>query len=109
VADTCDAGYVDDRRLKRSASNAAGDVFDISHSGKNGVSGKTRPPIAKPVRRSKSQAANGAGLVTNIRHGGPVTLVSVGADEPDVPTASTSALEGPHTLPRSEARRSKKG
>jgi len=87
------------RRLRRSTSNAAS---NIANGGGGG--GKTRAPIAKPVRRSKSQAANGAGLVTSIKHGGPVTLVSVGAEE------SQSAADGPHTLPRSEARRkSKKG
>merc|ERR1711997_1266427 len=44
---------------------------------------KTRPPIAKPVRRSKSQhisAHKGGSFVTSIQHGGSVTLVSLGGD-----------------------------
>ena len=44
---------------------------------------KTRPPIAKPVRRSKSQhisAYKGGSFVTSIQHGGSVTLVSLGGD-----------------------------
>ena len=44
---------------------------------------KTRPPIAKPVRRSKSQhisAQKGGSFVTSIQHGGSVTLVSLGGD-----------------------------
>ena len=44
---------------------------------------KTRPPIAKPVRRSKSQhisAYKGGSFVTSIQHGGSVTLVSLGGE-----------------------------
>ena len=44
---------------------------------------KSRPPIAKPVRRSKSQhisAYKGGSFVTSIQHGGSVTLVSLGGD-----------------------------
>merc|ERR1712045_1052440 len=59
---------------------------------------KTRPPIAKPVRRSKSQhisAYKGGSFVTSIQHGGSVTLVSLGGEN----TANgASRTDQPHVV-----------
>lgn len=41
---------------------------------------KAKAPIAKPVRRSKSQLVQQRNYVTNIQHGGAVTLVSLNSD-----------------------------
>ena len=55
-----------DQFLKRSASS---------------VNPKSRiTPIAKPIRRSKSQRAQNQNFVTSIQHGGSVTLVSLNGD-----------------------------
>ena len=41
---------------------------------------KAKAPIAKPVRRSKSQLVQPRNYVTSIQHGGAVTLVSLSSD-----------------------------
>ena len=41
---------------------------------------KGKAPIAKPVRRSKSQLVQPRNYVTSIQHGGAVTLVSLSSD-----------------------------
>ena len=68
--------FVDERRgLNRSASNVT----------------KSKAPIAKPVRRSKSQHFSSKSYVTSIQHGGSVTLVSL---------SGGNDHSGSHTLPR---------
>lgn len=64
--------------LQRSASSA-------------GTSKSGRAPIAKPVRRSKSQLQR----TTTIQHGGPITFVSVNNNN-----NNSSGGDKSHTLPR---------
>merc|ERR1712113_76478 len=66
VALAATSSYVD-QLVKRSASS---------------VNAKNRAPIAKPVRRSKSQRVVNPmqNFVTSIQHGGSVTLVSLNGD-----------------------------
>ena len=57
---------------------------------------KTRPPIAKPVRRSKSQhisAYKGGSFVTSIQHGGSVTLVSLGGENSSSGSSRTDQVK----------------
>ena len=62
----------------------AGGGLGRSVSSVTGTSRLRREPIAKPVRRSKSQLP-GAKFVTNITHGGSVTLVSLNEGQTRVP------------------------
>ena len=81
-------------------------------------------PIAKPVRRSKSQVNHSRGrlsTVTSIQHGGPVTFVSVNRSAEDLLAVEDEhqqqhhqgqreleEFQGSHTLPRAGAARKNK-
>ena len=73
-------GSITGSGLRRSASSAG----TTSSSRPRGPGGA---PIAKPVRRSKSQLQR----TTHIHHGGPITFVSVN---------NSDKVGGAHTLPR---------
>merc|ERR1719204_991376 len=103
--------FVDPERTRTAMAAAA--AAASSSSGLNrsasSVTSKSRVPIAKPVRRSKSQHfSGGKSYVTSIQHGGSVTLVSLsGGDDHTVHYNHDTRHHQPeywtggsHTLPR---------
>jgi hypothetical protein len=72
-----------DHHHSRNTGNAVTKTLIRSTSSVTDHRPKSRPPIAKPVRRSKSQhisAYKGGSFVTSIQHGGSVTSISLGGD-----------------------------